>query len=65
MFGRADVPFDLVFHCFDLFRDLLLDFVDLVVLQIPIVNLVCELLSWILHRLFFVELNAETVEELD
>ena len=65
MFGCADVPFDLVFHFFDCFRDLLLDWVDLVVLQIPIVSQVCELLSWIIHRLVLVDVNAETGEELD
>ncbi len=63
MFGRAHVPFDLVFHCFDCFGDLLLDWVDLVVLQIPIVSQVLELLSWICHILVLVDLNAETGEE--
>ena len=64
-FGCADVPVNLVFHCFDCFRDILLEWVDLVVLQIKNVTQICELLSWILHRLFLVDLNAQTCEELD
>ena len=41
-----------------------MDRVDLVVLEIPLVPQVDELLCWFFHGFVFVDLNAQTGEEL-
>ena len=61
---RADIPFGLMFDCFDFLLDIFLDRVHLVVLDIPLVSQVDELLCWFFHEFVFVDLNAQTGEEL-
>ncbi len=64
MFCRADFTPVFMFDCFDCLLDLVLDWVDLVVLEIPLVPQIDELLCWFFHGLIFVDLNAQTGEEL-